>query len=115
MERKGPFPQLKMPINTSCKLDDINVKLSSLQRPETVSNRSLNIAIRDLPESDGENINNKVNAVIKDGLHMRNVSVKSAVRKASINQTKPDVVIASFKTSRGQNKDNEGKVEFEEQ
>ena len=43
----------------SDELEEVNNKLASLQRSETVPDRSLNVAIRGLPESDGENINTK--------------------------------------------------------
>ena len=66
-------------------LDGLNDKLSNMCVPETASHtdRSLNVAIRGLPESDNENLNSKVNSVLKDGLQIRNVSVKSTVRKVS--------------------------------
>ena len=39
------------------------------------NDRSLNVAIRDLPESANENLNSKVNALIKNGLNIRDVPV----------------------------------------
>ena len=81
-------------------LDGLNDKLSNMRVPETASDtdRSLNVAIRGLPESDNENLNSKVNSVLKDGLQTRNVSIKSTVRKVSKSPSKPGVVIASFKS-----------------
>ena len=97
-ERIDTFKEtLRSEINED--LDEINEKLSKLQRPEAGPSRSLNVVIRGLPESESENISSKVNSLIKDGLHLRSVSVKSAVRKTSRNQSKPGVVIASLKNA----------------
>lgn len=81
-------------------LNELNNKLNNMnvQTPDTSYDRSLNIAIRGLPESDNENLSNKVNSVIKDGLSVRNVAVKTVVRKQSKIQSKPGVIIASFKS-----------------
>lgn len=81
-------------------LNELNNKLNNMnvQIPDTSYDRSLNIAIRGLPESDNENLSNKVNSVIKDGLSVRNVAVKTVVRKQSKIQSKPGVIIASFKS-----------------
>ena len=62
-------------------------------------NRSLNVAIRDLPESVNENLNNKVNSLLREGLDIRDVSVSSTERKLSRVQSKPGLVIATFKSA----------------
>lgn len=58
---------------------------------------SLNVAIRGLDESVGENVDSRVNTLIKDGLSIRNVTVQLAERKKSENSSKPGIVVASFK------------------
>ncbi|MEW8341803.1 MAG: hypothetical protein AB2708_18305, partial [Candidatus Thiodiazotropha taylori] len=58
---------------------------------------SLNVAIRGLDETVGENVGSRVNTLIKDGLNVRNVIVERAERKLSENSSKPGVVIVSFK------------------
>ena len=78
-------------------LGELNDKLSNINVSGPVNDRSLNVVIRGLPESSNENINSKVNTMIKDGLQIRNVSVKSAERKVSKSPSKPGVVIATFK------------------
>ena len=60
------------------------------------NDRSLNVAIRDLPESVNGNLNSKVNALIKIGLNFRVVSVSQTERKESSVQSRPSVVIATF-------------------
>ena len=57
-------------------LSGLNDKLNSLSVPDLTSDRSLNVVIRGLPETDNENLNNKVNAVLRDGLQIRNVQIK---------------------------------------
>jgi hypothetical protein len=57
---------------------------------------TLNVIIRDLPETTGENTLNKVNTLIKDGLKLRDVKCISANRKKSSNEGKPGVIVARF-------------------
>ena len=86
-------------------LGEINNKLHDLSnRPMSSvrfdqNDRSLNVAIRDLPESANENLNSKVNALIKNGLNIRDVSVSNTERKESRVQSRPGVVIATFKSA----------------
>lgn len=56
---------------------------------------ALNIAIRNLGERENENTLNKVNALIKDGLRLRNISCKKAVRKQARSDLQQGVVIAT--------------------
>lgn len=49
--------------------------------------------MRNLPHSTGENIVSKVNGVLRDGLRLRDVSIKSAERKQSRKENDPGVVI----------------------
>ena len=60
-------------------------------------NRSVNVAIRDLPKSANENLSSKVNSLIKEGLDINDVSVARTERKVSRVQSKPGVVTAKFK------------------
>ncbi|CAC5379518.1 unnamed protein product [Mytilus coruscus] len=46
------------------------------QQPNT--DEAILIIVRNLPESNGENVLNKVNALIKDGLHLKDVKAVSA-------------------------------------
>ncbi len=67
-------------------------------RPKHVS-RELNIVIRNLPEGQAENIVNKANALLKDGLKLKDIAVSSAVRKESFNRRYPGVVIATCRSA----------------
>ena len=63
------------------KLSDINDNLHDLRNRQVSSlrldqnDRSLNVTIRDSPESANKNLNSKGNALIKNGLNIRDVSV----------------------------------------
>ena len=61
----------------------VNSKLSSLATPVTnnVSDISLNVAIRNLPESVNENLDDKVNSLVSNGLKINSVLVSSTERK----------------------------------
>lgn len=59
---------------------------------------SRNIAIRNLPESENENTLNKVNALIKDGLNLRDAICIKAVRKQTRDSARNGVVIATCDT-----------------
>ena len=90
-------------------LVDITSKVNELRNLPTApvqldKNRSLNVAIRDLPESVNENLNNKINSLIREGLDIRDVSVSSTERKLSRVQSKPGVVIATFKSAEDKRK-----------
>ena len=61
--------------------DILTGKLNSLQPLDHSHDRSLNIAIRGLPETPNENLNEKVNSIIKAGPKIRNVYVKKIKRK----------------------------------
>ena len=58
--------------------------------------RKMSIVLRKLPESTNEDLNNKVNLLIKDGLKIRDINVRSAERKQSFNEYIPGVVVATL-------------------
>lgn len=57
----------------------------------------LNFIVRNMNERNGENVKNRVNGLIKDGLRIRDVTVVSAERKVSRNR-KPGVIVAKCKS-----------------
>ncbi|VDH92414.1 Hypothetical predicted protein [Mytilus galloprovincialis] len=59
----------------------------------------LNAIIRNLPETRGENIISKVNGLIKDGLILKDVKIKSAERKISRRDNVPGIVLIAFHSS----------------
>ena len=90
--------------------DDLQKQIDSLQKNmENVQTQlqngdgrdqkqNCNVVMFGIPETANENIINKVNAVIREGVK-QNVEVETAVRKASKKQGKPGVVIAKFKSA----------------
>ena len=53
----------------------------------------INFIVRNMNEWEGENVRNRVNGLIKDGLCINDVNIVSAVRKTSRN-SKPGVIVA---------------------
>ena len=82
---------------------------------DTMNKRELNIILRNVPERKNEAICDTVNAILKDGLRLRDVSVTKAERlyiqnsekgnKGKDRNTKPGVIVASLR-----NKDDKRKV-----
>ena len=69
-------------------------KMHKSQNPEKTGDISLNIVIRNLPQTHGENVLNKVNGLVKDGLKIKDVSVMTAERKANRSDYEHGIVIA---------------------
>ena len=59
----------------------------------------LNFIVRNMAERSGENVKNRVNGMIKDGMRISDVSVVSAERKQSRNR-KPGVIVATCQSER---------------
>jgi hypothetical protein len=60
-------------------------------------NRQMSIVMFGVPEADYENVENKANAVLKEGLKLDNVRIRGAVRKPSYKPNKPGVIVARCK------------------
>lgn len=60
--------------------------------------RSLNIAIKDLPQSENEVVKHKVEALLKDGMKVKDVKIKMAVRKEAFRADSTGVVIATLES-----------------
>ena len=56
-------------------------------------NRAISVIVRNLPESEGENVNNKVKSLIHDGLKLKNINAHKVTRKASYRQNSPGVIV----------------------
>ena len=87
-------------------LNEINTRLDNERRGNANVNanvnddeRHLRVVVRNLPEAVNENIKQKVDSVIKDGLKIADINVVSAERKESWNDSRPGVVIAKFRNS----------------
>ena len=87
-------------------IEDVEEKLNDIQVTSTCEHTdiSLNVAIRNLRESVNENLNGKVDTLIKDALKVRDVKVLSTERKGSENKDNPGVVIAKFRSSEDKKK-----------
>lgn len=77
--------------------DEVKSRESTTQSTNNESDISLNIVIRNLPESHSENTKNKVNSLLRDGLRLFDISVEDAERKRSYTDGKPGVIIAKMK------------------
>ncbi len=83
----------------AAELDDMSTKLDKQLDTIATQNRAsntastsditLNVDIRDLPETQNENTKSNVNAMIRDGLRLSDVTCSTAVRKRSPNDGKP--------------------------
>lgn len=62
------------------------------------SNIGLNIVVHNLPESSNEQVCNKVNTLIRDGLKLKDVTVSGAERKQSHGK-KAGIIIARYRSS----------------
>ena len=54
------------------------------------------IVIRNMPETEKENVLNKVNGLLRDGLHLKDIQFISAERKRSFKEGKYGVIVASL-------------------
>ena len=97
--------------HSSTKVSTLDTNLQQLQetvgdvldqssaRPRVLEDRARNIVIRNLQDSEGENTLNKVNALIKDGLKLREAVCIHAERKQSQVETQCGVIIATCDTN----------------
>ena len=85
----------------SVDIDDLRKEVqsreSTIQSTTNERDISLNIVIRNLPESHSENTINKVNSLLRDGLRLSDISVQDAERKQSYTDGKPGVIVAKMK------------------
>ena len=86
-------------IRDDCQTDisEIAVKVESVSEGVSsggqIDGIARNVVIRELPEHEGENVNN----LLRDQLKLRDVSATGAVRKDSVGR-KPGVVIVAFES-----------------
>lgn len=90
---------LKADINNE--LDSMSGRLNSISdviQSEGSNNRSMNLVFRKVPETVNENIEEKINMIIKDHMKVNDVKVSSANRVLNSNTESrtPGVVIATF-------------------
>lgn len=101
-------------------LADVRAKMNTRDSNSTTCNvsqakdLSLNIVIRNLPESQNENTKNKVNALFRDGLRLSDITVDNAERKQTYSASKPGVVIARLKNKDDKQRVMKGKTRLRE-
>jgi hypothetical protein len=81
--------------NLEGQLDEIRKKTHDYRD----STRDMNIIIRNLPESVGENLESKVQGLMKDGIKLRVVGFSGVVRKGSRQRGKPGVVVMTCRSA----------------
>ncbi|VDI45367.1 Hypothetical predicted protein [Mytilus galloprovincialis] len=72
----------------SDKVENIEKSYANAVKQQPTSEEAIRVIVRNLPESNGEKELNKVNALIKDGLHLKDVKAVSADRKKSYKEWK---------------------------
>lgn len=90
----------------SSQIADVKVSVQSFQSAQSTHGKSgpreaennMCVILRNLPQTDNENVMNEVNRLIKDGLQIKDVTVSSADRKASDTRSRPGVVVAVFRS-----------------
>lgn len=98
-EMKKVKQQFQKELKTvSDKVENIEKSYANAAKQQPTSDEAIRVIVRNLPESNGENVLNKVNALIKDGLHLKDVKAVSADRKKSYKEGKYGVVIVVFKS-----------------
>ena len=73
-----------------------NCQSASVQTGQEASNR--NIIIRNLSEQENENVLQRVNSIVSEGLKPINIDIETATRKTSRNPSSPGLIIATCKT-----------------
>jgi len=68
------------------------------------------LVIRNFPESENENVLNKVNGLIRDGLRVMDVQAVSAERKTIHRQGEHGIIVASFRNISDKRKVMEKKI-----
>ena len=68
-----------------------------------IQTKSLNFVVRNLRESDRENVVEKVNNLITEGLKIRSISVADAVRKPSHNENLDGIIVATCRNKEDKN------------
>ena len=74
----------------------------------------IRVIVRNLPESDGQNTLNKVNALIKDGLHLNDVKALTADRNKSYKEGKQGVIVVTLQSAGDKRKIMDKKRDFKD-
>ena len=102
--------------------DKIEVLKSDIKDCDKANNRELNIVLRNVPERQNEVVPDVVNGILKDGLRLTGVSVKTAERihsqrtdtQGTERNNKPDIIIATLNNKEDRQKVFENKRKLNE-
>ena len=86
------------------KVQAISQSTTRQVNPGSVQDLSLNVVIRNLPETVNEDITEKVNALISKSLKFGDVKIAKAVRKTSNSSSRSGIVIVTFKSANDKSK-----------
>lgn len=78
-------------------ISDVKSAQTDLQQQQ-VDDRHLNFIIKNLEESRNENVMNKVNGLIKDGLKIKDIKINKAERKGNRGGWNPGVIVPSCRS-----------------
>jgi len=81
-------------------LNDLGARLDRVSQnvvPENGEDIRLRVVVRNLPETVNENVKDKVDSMIRDGLKIRDVQVDSAERKQPRHESDSGLAVAKFK------------------
>ena len=85
--------------NLDTQVKDLSTERTTLVQEDDIA---LRIVLRNVPETRNENVIDTVNGIMRDGLRLRDVSVKKAERKQSDSQnsgrSKAPVIVATLKS-----------------
>ena len=82
--------------DVKCLQEQIDEISSKRNESQELSDKALNFCLRNHPQTDRENVNNIVSDLLRDGLKLRDVSFKKAIRKDR-DDHKPGVIIVTCK------------------
>ncbi|XP_045171009.2 uncharacterized protein DDB_G0283697-like [Mercenaria mercenaria] len=89
--------EIKAEVNSELgKLNNKIEQFSQQTGSEVSRDFDRSVAILNLPESRGENIETKVNALVREGLKIRDIRISSVSRKRAANKDSDGVVIVKF-------------------
>lgn len=80
-------------------IDKLGASYAEIVKSDSTTDISKNIVIRNLPESQNENVMAKVNVLFRDGLKLQNVQVSKVERKKAFRDNDHGIVVATCASS----------------
>ncbi|XP_071091296.1 uncharacterized protein MCAP_0864-like [Haliotis cracherodii] len=92
----------KIDSKQSTEIDNVNKQLNDMKSAVGKKEEDLiklNLIFRNVIESEGENVKNKVNSVLKDGMRLKDVDIVHAERKSNREESRyPGVIVATCRS-----------------